>query len=47
MLATFQMPMERILHGLHWKILLLHLNDIIVITLNFATYLHRLEEVFQ
>lgn len=39
--------MERILHGLHWKTLLLYFNDIIVIALVFDTHLHRLDEVFQ
>ena len=45
--ATFQRLMEKVLHGLHWKTLLLYLDDIIVISPDFETHLHRLEEVFQ
>ena len=37
--------MERVLHGLHWKSLLLYLNDIIVTAPDFDTHLTRLEEV--
>ena len=46
-LATFQRLMESVLKGLHWKSLLLYLDDIIVIAPDFKTYLARLEEVFQ
>ena len=35
------------LKGLHWKSLLLYLDDIIVIAPDFKTHLARLEEVFQ
>ena len=42
--ATFQRLMERVLHGLHWKSLLLYLDDIIVIGPDFPTHLHRLSE---
>ena len=45
--ATFQRLMERVLHGLHWKSLLLYLDDIIVIAPDFSTHLHRLEEVLK
>ena len=37
--------MERVLHGLHWKSLLLYLDDIIVIAPDFDTHKSRLEEV--
>ena len=43
--ATFQRLMERVLHGLHWKSLLLYLDDIIVIAPDFDTHMSRLEEV--
>ena len=43
--ATFQRLMERVLQGLHWKTLLLYLDDIIVIAPDFHTHLERLEEV--
>ena len=45
--ATFQRLMESVLKGLHWKSLLLYLDDIIVIAPDFKTYLARLEEIFQ
>ena len=38
--------MENVLHGLHWKTLLLCLEDIIVISPDLETHLVRLEEVF-
>ena len=43
--ATFQRLMERVLQGLHWKTLLLYLDDVIVIGANFESHLHRLQEV--
>ena len=43
--ATFQRLMERVLHGLHWKTLLLYLDDVIVIAPDFESHLERLEEV--
>ena len=43
--ATFQRLMERVLHGLHWKTLLLYLDDVIVIGDNFNNHLSHLEEV--
>ena len=45
--ATFQRLMERVLHGLHWKTLLLYLDDIIVIAPDFETHLQRLAEVLR
>ena len=44
--ATFQRLMERVLRGLHWKTLLLYLDDIIVMGPDVPTHLRRLEEVF-
>ena len=38
--------MECTLHGLHLKMLLLYLDDSIVITPDFDTYLQQLKEVF-
>ena len=43
--ATFQRLMEQVLHGLHWKSLLLYLDDVIVIAPDFQTHVQRLEEV--
>ena len=37
--------MEQVLQGLHWKSLLLHLDDVIVISPDFDSHLQRLEEV--
>ena len=45
--ATFQRLMEKVLHGLHWKTLLLYLDDVIVIAPDFHSHLQRMEEVFQ
>jgi len=45
--ATFQRLMEQVLSGLQWKTLLIYLHDIIVISLDFATYVSRLTEVFE
>ena len=45
--ATFQRLMERVLHGMHWKSLLLYLDDIIVIGNDFDNHFSRLEEVLQ
>ena len=39
--------MEKVLHGLHWKTLLLYLDDVIVISPDFASHLERLEEVLR
>ena len=45
--STFQRCMELIFRGLQWNILLVYLDDIIVIALNFNKHLDRLEEVFK
>ena len=45
--ATFQRLMGQVLRGLHWKTLLLYLDDIIVISPDFATHLDRLSEVMR
>ena len=37
--------MERVLYGLHWKTLLLYLDDVVVIAPTFVTYIERLKEV--
>lgn len=43
--ATFQKIMKRVLHGFHWRTLLIYFDDI-VITPKLNTHLHLLEEVF-
>ena len=43
--ATFQRLMEEVLQGLHWKTLLLYLDDIIVISPDLDSHIGRLEEV--
>ena len=43
--ATFQRLMEKVLHGLPWKTLLLYLDDIIVMAPDFQSHLSRLREV--
>ena len=45
--ATFQRLMEQVFQGLHWKTLLLYLDDVIVIAPDFETHLRRLEEVLK
>jgi len=45
--TTFQRLMEQVLSGLHWKTLLIYLNDIIVISPDFKTHVSRLREVFE
>ena len=42
--ATFQRLMETVLHGLHWKTLLLYLDDVVVIATMFEAHIERLEE---
>jgi len=44
--AIFQQLMEQVLSGLHWKSLLIYLNDVIVISPDFDTHVSRLREVF-
>ena len=43
--ATFLRLMEKVLHGLPWRTLLLYLDDIIVMAPDFQSYLSRLREV--
>ena len=43
--ATFQRMMEKVVQGLHWKTLLLYLDDVIVIAPDFRTHITRLREV--
>jgi len=45
--ATFQRLMEQVLNGLHWKILLVYLDDVIVISPDFQTHISHLREVFE
>ena len=45
--ATFQRLMEQVLHGLHWKTVLLYLDDVIVISPDFDSHFQRLKEVFR
>ena len=45
--ATFQRLMEKVCHGLHWRTLLLYLDDVIVIAPDFQTHMDRLRQVFQ
>ena len=44
--ATFERLMEVVLSGLHWKALLVYLDDIIVFGTSFREKLGRLREVF-
>ena len=44
--STFERLMETVLRGLHWKTLLIYLDDIIVFSKDFDTHLERLAEVF-
>jgi len=44
--ATFQRLMEQVLSGLHWKTLLIYLDDVIVISPDFDTHVSRLREMF-
>jgi len=44
--ATFQRLMERVFRGLHWRTLLLYLDDVIVVAPDVETHLQRLQEVF-
>jgi len=45
--ATFQRLMEQVLSQLHWKTLLIYLDDVIVISPDFKTHISRLREVFK
>lgn len=44
--STFERLMETVLRGLHWKTLLIYLDDIIVFSQDLDSHLERLEEVF-
>ena len=44
--STFERLMETVLRGLHWKTLLIYLDDIIVFSKDLDTHLERLGEVF-
>jgi len=45
--ATFQRLTEQVLSGLHWKTLLIYLDDVIVISPDFQTHISRLRKVFE
>jgi len=45
--ATFQRLMEQVLSGLHWKTLLIYLDDVIMISPDFQTHVSHLREVFE
>ena len=45
--STFERLMEQVFRGMHWKILLLYLDDVIVFGQTFEEELERLEKVFQ
>ena len=45
--ATFERLMERVLSGLHWKTLMVYLDDVIVFGKTFEEELQRLREVLQ
>ena len=45
--STFERLMERVLEGLHWKILLVYLDDIIIYEKTFGEELDRIEALFQ
>lgn len=44
--STFERLMETVLRGLHWKTLLIYLDDIIVFSKDLDSHLERLGEVF-
>ena len=45
--ATFERLMETVLSGLHWKALLVYLDDVIVFGNSFEDHLRHLSEVFE
>ena len=45
--STFERVMEQVFQGMHWKILLLYLDVVIMFGQNVAKELQRLEAVFQ
>jgi len=46
-LATFQRLIEQVLSRLHWKTLLIYLDDVIGISPDFQTHVSHLQEVFK
>lgn len=44
---TFQRLMELVLRGLHWKVCLIYLDDVLVFSRTFSEHLSSLEEVFK
>lgn len=45
--STFERLMEKVLRGLHWKSVLIYLDDIVVFSNTISQHLDRLEEVLQ
>ena len=45
--STFERLMETVLRGLHWRTLLIYLDDIIIFSSDYEEHLSRLDEVFQ
>lgn len=45
--ATFQRAMQEVLRGLHWKFVLIYLDDVIVFSNSFHEHLDHLRQVFQ
>ncbi len=43
---TFQRLMELVLRGLHWKVCLVYLDDVLLFSKTFSEHLNSLEEVF-
>ena len=44
--TTFERMMERVLAGLHWKVCLIYLDDVIVFSRTFEEHIVRLHQVF-
>lgn len=44
--STFERLMERVLRGLHWKSLLIYLDDVIIFSQSISNHIERLSEVF-
>ena len=45
--STFERLMERVLRGLHWKNLLIYLDDVVIFSRDIESHLDRLEEVLK
>ena len=43
--ATFERLIEKVLKGLQWQTLLLHLDDVIIFSKDFESHLEQLAEV--